>query len=119
MKIKKAFFVGTNGVIRRLESLEGKEMSFKEMYPIIGCDTIEHVGLKKGVDMWCDEEGLMKNDAVLNQNASLMYQAAYPHIDPKELGIVGNAIVTDNTKAGDYLGDESPFGGESNYQAND
>lgn len=106
MKVKKAWFIGTDGTVRQLTELEGKELSLKAMYPIIGCDIVEHVGLKKGVDMWVDEEGLLKGEFVINQKATLLYQGAYPDsIFPpvEELVIVGNAIVTDNTKAGDYL----------------
>ncbi len=56
--------------------------------------------------MWVDEEGLLKNDFVINQKATLLYQGAYPDsIFPpvEELIIVGNAIVTDNTKAGNFM----------------
>ena len=103
MKTKKMFLIKTDGSITRLPQLEGKELSFSDMYPIIGCTTIEHIGLKKEVDMWVDEEGLMKSDFVGNRLASKMYQEAYPHISPEDLGVVGNAIVTDNTKAGEYI----------------
>lgn len=102
MEIKKAWLVAVDG-IKRLPELEGKEMDFQTMYPIIDCTTIEHVGLKKGVDMWCDEEGLLKNDFVVNQMASVFYRKAYPHIDPEQLGIVGRAIITDNTKEGNFI----------------
>jgi len=97
MKIKKAWLIDTSGNITRIPSIEGKEMDFQTMYPLIKCDTIEHVALKKGVDMWVDEEGLLKPNTV-NQKAS--YLCSY---DPQ---IVGNVIVTDNTKAGDYLIEE-------------
>jgi hypothetical protein len=104
MKVKKAWLIDFYG-IERLPQLEGKELSLKAMYPIVGngCHTIEHVGLKKGVDMWVDEEGLLKDGNVINRIATGMYRAAYPHVDPAELGIVGRAIVTDNTKKGDYI----------------
>lgn len=106
MKIKKAWFVGVNGTVRQLTELEGQELSLKAMYPIIGCDIVEHVGLKKGVDMWVDEEGLSKNDFIVNKKATEIYQAAYPNsiVPPVgELIIVGNVIITDNTKAGDFM----------------
>lgn len=97
MKTKRAWFVGFDGQIKRLPEIEGKELNFKDLYPIIGCDLIEHVGIHKGVDMWVDEEGLLKDNFVVNQKATALYQVAY---NSKELGIVGNVIITDNTKEG-------------------
>ncbi len=102
MKTKKAWLVKVGGEVTRLPQIEGKELKLSECYPIIGCSTIEHVGLKKGVDMWIDEEGLFKNPPVLNWIATDLYRKAYPKIDPKELVIVGDVIITDNTKKG-YL----------------
>lgn len=103
MKIKKALFIGHDNEIKNLSGLENKELSLKEMYPIIGCSTIEHVGLGKGVDMWIDEEGLLKSEVIVNTIATRAYRNAYPHIDPQELVIVGNVIITDNTKESDYF----------------
>jgi len=85
-----------------LPELQGKELEFKNMYHLIPCSTIEHVGLKKGVDLWFDEEGMFKNP-ILNSIATKFYRQAYPHIPAEDLGIVGNAILTDNTKAGDFI----------------
>lgn len=109
MKTKKVWFVGVNGEVKRLTELEGKELSLRTMYPFIGndCHTIEHVALKKGVDMWVDEEGLLKEN-FFNARASRYYREAYPHVDPEEIGIVGNAIITDNTKAGTFIEREIP-----------
>lgn len=106
MKIKKTYFVGVDGSIRRTPELEQKELELSVLYPIIGCTTVEHVGLKKGVDMWIDEEGLLKNDWKLNEKATAMYKDCFPFVSEeakRELAIVGNAIITDNTKAGDYM----------------
>lgn len=104
MKVSKAYYVGTSGSVLRLESLEGKELSLKAMYKFIGpdCHTIEHVGLKKGVDMWVDENGLAGEDIIINKKATQIYRDAYPHIAPDALFIVGNVIITDNTKAGAF-----------------
>ncbi len=106
MKVKKAWLIEVSGKVTHLTQLEGKEMSFATMYPLIGCSTIEHVGLGKGVDMWCDEEGLMTYEPVLNPLATFLMRRAYPHVDPSDIGIVGNVIVTDNTKAGEFISKE-------------
>jgi hypothetical protein len=76
------------------------------MYSTIGCSCIEHVSLKKGVDMWIDEEGLLIDEPLLNHRATALYRAAYKDCvfpKPEELAIFGKAIITDNTKAGEYL----------------
>lgn len=99
MKIKKAYLIDEKSITRQPQ-LEGKELDFESLYPIIECQMIEHVGLKKGVDLWVDEEGLMKPNFI-NRIASKMYQNAYPHVK-EELGIAGRAILIDNTKKGDY-----------------
>jgi hypothetical protein len=98
MKIKRAWFLGVDGEIKALPELEGKECNIAKMYPIIGCDLVEHVGLGKGVDMWVNEEGLYQDPLIMNTRATELYRKAYPLIDPRELVIVGNVIVTDNTK---------------------
>ncbi len=104
MRAKKVWFIpATPNVVNPLPELENKEISFKELYPIIGCSTIEHVGLKKGVDMWCDEKGLLIDNPTFNPEATRLYRAAYPHIAPDELAIFGNVIITDNTKAGTFI----------------
>lgn len=92
--VKKAWFIGDNTITMSLPGLEGRPAALKDMYPIIGngCHTVELVQLKKGVEMWVDEEGLLKENT-LNHLASHM--AGRP--------IVGNAIVIDNTKSGDYI----------------
>lgn len=104
MKVKKAFFVPIYGKVRQLTELENKELSLSAMYPIIGndCHIAQLVRLKKGVDMWVDEEGLLKEN-VLNLKATILYQRAYPDVDPVDLAIVGNAIIVDNTKKGDFM----------------
>lgn len=103
MKIKKAFLVKVSGEIERQPQIENKEISLKEMYSIIGCEVVEHVKLKQGVSMWCDEEGLYRNPQI-NKVATKFYRGAYPNaLFPGELTIVGNVIITDNTKAGNFI----------------
>lgn len=106
MKIKKCWLVSVDGSVTRLTKFENKELSLKDMYATIGCQMIEHVGLKKGVDMWVDEEGLLISNPIMNHKATALYREAYKNsvfLSSSELAIFGNAIITDNTKAGDYL----------------
>jgi hypothetical protein len=35
--------------------------TFKDVYPMINTDMIEIVSLSEGLEMWVDEEGLLKN----------------------------------------------------------
>ncbi len=102
MKVKRAYLISVEGEVSQLKDLEAKEIAFATMRPIIGCSTIEHVALGKGIDMWIDEEGLLK-PWTGNEKATQMYRDAYKHVDPKELFIVGNAIITDNTAKGGYI----------------
>lgn len=114
MKVKKAWFVPVSGNSKdfvRLPQLEGKELSFKDMYPIIGngCHIVERVALTKGVDMWVDEEGLLKANPVINGMGTFLYQHEFSNghgINPAmlaQLGVVGNAIIIDNTAKGEYI----------------
>ena len=77
------------------EELPNGELTLAEMYAAIGCDMVERVVLDDKRVLWCDEEGLMKANPRPNSEASAMYRAAYPHVPPQELGIVGNAILSE------------------------
>lgn len=112
-KIKKAWLIPMQGgskAMERIGELENKELSLKDLYSLIGngCHTVERVVLSKGVEMWVDEEGLLKQNAI-NPIATFLYQRAWSigrGIKIKELrdiGVVGTAILIDNTKAGDYI----------------
>ena len=53
-----------------------KKPTFKELYPLIGCDTIEILrGLENYqiVEMYCDEESKLKNNSLENQVATKMW----------------------------------------------
>ncbi len=98
---KQAWLVALDGSVTRLPQLEGKELKLADLYPIIGndCSIVERVQLAQGVDLWVDEEGLLKEN-YMNMKGTELYRKAYPNIDPADLGVVGNAIIIDNTKAG-------------------
>jgi len=106
-KVKKAWFIGVDGERYRLPQFEGRDVSLREMYPIIGngCSIAQLVHLKNGVEMWCDEEGLLKSNIEENGEASALYKKALnrPDLGPEWTTIVGNAIVIDNTKAGNFF----------------
>lgn len=113
-KTKKAWLIPLNGgshAMKRINELEGKELKLADLYPIIGngCHTVERVLLSKGVELWVDEEGLLKQPLVINPIATFLYQHSYATgrgISPKELsdiGVVGTAVLIDNTTKGDYI----------------
>lgn len=91
-------FIGVDGSVKQIYP-EKKDFTLQEMYKIIGCELVEMVQLSKGVEMWVDEEGLLKEHPIENTVATAYYRKAYPHADPDELLIVGNAIIQDKTKA--------------------
>jgi hypothetical protein len=112
MKVKKAWLVSVDGTpLSPLTELEGKELSLKDMYPIIGngCDIVQMVQLDKGVTMWVDEEGLLKDNVVKNEFATKLFNQKYAlnnmllDGDENSGTIVGNAIIIDNTKAGKFI----------------
>lgn len=91
------------GMMKQITPEKGEEFSLKEMYELIGCNMVEHVTLTDDVSIWADEEGLLKNDFIINPIATALYRAAYPDVPPDQLGIVGNIILEDRTEKGDYL----------------
>lgn len=103
IKIVKNVFVGVDGSFKEIYPVDGKDFTLDEMYKIIGCETIEHVQLAEDVDLWCDEEGLLKSDWIINPVATVYYRKAYPDVDPEELAIVGSAIIQDKTKEGNFF----------------
>ncbi len=113
MKAKRAYRITTNGKITRLSELEGKEITLKSMYSLIDCHTIEHIGLKKGVDMWIDENGKLEG-LEINPIATRYFHSC-PQFAPAlyaQAGIpvdfvVGTVIVTDNTKEGGFIKEKS------------
>jgi len=57
-----ALVITTDGVIAELEMPKpGPHLKF--MYRAMGCELVEVVALRPGLDMWLDEEG-MRNDSV-------------------------------------------------------
>ncbi len=74
---------------------EPGSLSLGYMYKTIGCDTVQMVQLSETKELWCDEEGLLKSDWVLNRQATALYRYHYPDVDPGMLAIVGNAILVE------------------------
>jgi hypothetical protein len=61
-KTKPGLFIGTDGEMRRV-SIDPTR-GLQDYYDLIGTDIVERVTLKafgKSVDVWCDEEALMKS----------------------------------------------------------
>lgn len=96
--------IAETGEIRDVKPAKGKKLTLKEMYDLIGCTTVEHLQLAKGVHLWLDEEGRLVDTPVLNRIATLYVQKAFPpgkYLYPGGvMDIVGNAIIEDNTKNG-------------------
>ena len=76
---------------------------FAELYPLIECDLIEIVGClkdKKKKTMLIDEEGRLKNNAVVNPTATKLFVDWLNEENRATIipNIVGNAIVCENFK---------------------
>ena len=53
----------TKAIMVRLE----QENTLEQMYKVISCSSVDCVSLPKGIDIWTDDEGLLKSDsAVIN-----------------------------------------------------
>lgn len=80
--------------------------SLDELRKLLDCDMVEHLDLVKGVHLWCDEEGRLKDENNVNKVATEYFHKAYP--DDKynwapfggKYDIIGNAVIIDNTKEG-------------------
>lgn len=80
------------------KELPDGELTLAQMYEAIDCDTVELVRLGDTSELWCDENGISARKP-FNSTASALYRFAYrnqPEIDPQELGIVGDAILSTN-----------------------
>ena len=92
------------GIVQEIEGKKTGHLPIQVMYDLIGCDMVEHLGLVKGVHLWVDEEGRLKNGAIVNEKATEYFNKAFPKdkfIYPGGVTtIVGNAIIEDMTKDG-------------------
>lgn len=93
--LQKNTLIKTNG---ELVELPDGELTLQQMYDYIDCGTVELVQLQEGVDLWCDEEGLLKSGFQVNHKATMLYRDAYK---TDEVGVVGNAIYS---RSGEYMG---------------
>jgi hypothetical protein len=89
--MNKSYLLKTDGTKEEIVPQDaGVGFSFRELYPLIGCTTIELVRLNDGRLLLIDEEGKLKDDAEINQQATTL---AADRIGPDV--IVGNAVVCD------------------------
>lgn len=93
--------IKNNNTDSTLSALPDGYLSLEQMYAAIGCNTVELVRLDDTRVLWCDENGLSVSNPKLNIPATQMYRAAYPHVPPQELGIVGYAILSVATEPGE------------------
>jgi len=88
------------------DDLFDKEPTFKELYPLLNCDTIEILqGVENGktIDMYCDEESKLKEPIKYNEIATDLWydwQEKTGHMCIPGDFIAGNvAIVYDESKS--------------------
>jgi hypothetical protein len=106
----RALLIKPDGTVREVVPKDKKNFTLEELYAHLECDIVEHVELAKGVHLWVDEEGKLKEENPVNQVATAyfhksemykpeLYRKAGLPVDV----VVGNAIIEDRTKAGSYL----------------
>ena len=105
----KAILVKTDGTVTPVQPKNGTQFSLEEMYSLIGCGTVEHIELAKGVHMWIDENGKLTGEAFNKLATDYFHKSEYfkPELYRKA-GlpvdyVVGNVILEDRTKAGNYI----------------
>ena len=72
-KERKGLLLKADGTATLIAPQNGKGFSFKELYPILECSTIESREIFNGMMMLMDEEGKF-GESVKNENASFLYQ---------------------------------------------
>lgn len=72
----------------------GAAFELEEMYALIGCTTVELVGLADGRSMWLDEDGRGLKKPVNGKATALLHQAGGIPWDV----VVGDALVTGPTE---------------------
>lgn len=97
-----------SGVVSLIGNEEGVHLS--EMQDMIGTDIVTVVSLKHNIDMWVDDEGLLKSGNFVNRYI----------IEDFQIDLAGNAILLGNDGNGgtiglndeqvDYLVDNLRFG---------
>lgn len=79
---------------------EIKKIELKHMYDLIGCDLVEAVRLPKDIDIWVDEEGLLKSG-----NIVIGYKVEpNEESDGFELQLAGNALFLSSDEEGNTIG---------------
>jgi len=75
-----------------VKPINGTDFQLDELYKLLKVEMIEVVTLHKGMIIICDEEGLLKDEPILNIPATRLYQQ---HYGP-EVAIFGNAIICES-----------------------
>lgn len=77
--------------------LDGNNL-LRDMYRQIGCRTVDVVELEPGLDMWLDEESLLKDDPALNQSATRMVLDFHGSLTQPYFGV---ALIMGSNRMGD------------------
>lgn len=86
----------TKAVIVKLE----KEDTLNQMYKLIDCSSVDCVSLPKNIDIWTDDEGLLKSDS-----AVIRYLVREDdESDGFELHLAGKSLILSADEDGNTIG---------------
>lgn len=92
-------------LIKALEFRTPRVVSFeegfglKEMYELVESDTLDIVRLPKGIDVWVDDNGLLKSG-----NVVLNYSLKQPDGTVNEVQLAGNSLFLSSNEKGETIG---------------
>ena len=86
----------TKAIMAKLE----KESTLEQMYKLIDCSSVDCVSLPKNIDIWTDDEGLLKSDSavihyVIREN---------DESDGFELHLAGKSLFLSTDEDGNTIG---------------
>lgn len=96
-KTVKGILVGFNdATVMDVKAESDWTVGIDEMYRLVNCDTLDVVRLTDEIDMWVDDEGLMKSDNFLQ---TFVYEGRKLH-QP----YAGNVLILAHNDEGDTIG---------------
>jgi hypothetical protein len=80
-----AIIYRANGTQEVVTPKNGNNFQLQELYSLLSCSMIEHVDIgNPNVTMIADEEGALRNDCVVNKEATKMFREAHGITNPSE-----------------------------------
>lgn len=92
--MEETVYVLLDGEEVKVEKVNDEDISLKEMYRLINCDLVELVRLTDNINIWVDEEGLLKSGNVVTEIIS----------DDMKIKLAGKILFLKEDKDGKSIG---------------